>query len=354
MDKKPQRGSKKYKISFLILLILMVVTFRVISKEFNFNEIIEQIINSPHKIYLLFAALMVLLYMIFYGRFSRIAITAFGEKTSRFKCFIYGCADFFYSAITPSASGGQPVVIYFMTKDNISLSTSTITVILQTICYKIVLLLYNLLSIIFIKDIIKSVNTTFQILIVIGLVINLVAILLCLTSMYRTNITGICGRAVIRFLAKIRIFRNKEAKLEAFETSLNEYKEAAKYIKNNKKKLLRMLFIIFLQRTALFSICYFVYKSFGLSEFNVIQFMCIQALVSLAVDSIPLPGGIGANEFAIYLLYGYIYGTDKTLTAAAMLLTRGFNYYFALILSGIFALGKLVKMHFKSRKMLSN
>lgn len=340
MDIKPEKKSTKYKISFIFLLILAALTFCIILKKFNLYEIVNEIDESSHKQYLIFAGLMSLFYLMLYGKFIDIGTRAFGEKTSKFKCFLYGCADFFYSAITPSASGGQPVVIFTMAKDGFSYSTSAITVILQTIFFKIILLFYNLLSLIFIWNIISKVGNVFVLLLIVGTVVNLIGIVLCFASMYRTHITGICGRAIIRFFAKIHIIRHEQKKLDAFEKTLSEYKDAANNLKGKKVMLFKMFIVTFLQRTAMFAISYFIYKSFGLSDFNLIEFLCIQATVCLAVDSLPIPGSMVANEYATYFLYGQIYGSNNVLSAAAMILNRGFTYYFALIMSGIFILGK--------------
>jgi len=349
MENTPKSNTKKYKISFLILLILAALTFHVIFKEFNFDEIIKEIADSSHKNYLFLAAASSIIYLMLYGRFMGIGIRAFKEKTSRLRCFIYGCADFFYSAITPSSSGGQPVVIYLMAKDGLSYSTSAITVILQTIAFKMVLLFYNLLSLFFIWDIIASTNIFFRILLIFGIIITIVSMQLCYASMYRTRFIEKCGRALIRFLTKIHIIKDENSKLDSFEKTILEYKEAAAYIKDKKHMLIRMIVVTFLQRTVMFAIAFFVYKSFGLNDFGFIEFLCLQALVSLAIDNVPLPGSMGANEYATYLLYGAVYGENNVMSAAAMLLTRGFAFYFPLIISSIFVLGKQALAYIKIR-----
>lgn len=350
MDNKPNTKSRKYKISFFILIVLAALTFYIIFNEFNFNEIINKVFDSPHKLYLLFALAMSIFYLMLYGRFIGISVRAFHEKTSHFKCFLYGCADFFYSAITPSASGGQPVVIYLMTKDGISCSTSAIAVILQTIAFKMVLLVYNLLSLFFIWDIVSVTSVFFRILLIIGTIISLTSISLCIASMYRPKYIAKCGRIIIRFLAKIHLIKDVKAKLKAFNNTLLEYQEAAVYIKDKKLMLTRLFCVTFIQRTAMFLIAFFVYKSFGLNDFNFIEFLCIQALVSLAIDSVPIPGSMGANEYATYLLYGKIYGSNTVTAAAAMLFTRGFTFYFPLIITSILILGKQALVHLKASK----
>ena len=47
--------------------------------------------------------------------------------------------DFFYSGITPSATGGRPVRLYYMNKDGNKGSDSTIVLMTVAVIYKIVL-----------------------------------------------------------------------------------------------------------------------------------------------------------------------------------------------------------------------
>ncbi|HBR32720.1 MAG: lysylphosphatidylglycerol synthase transmembrane domain-containing protein [Eubacteriales bacterium] len=341
--------TKKYKISFLILLFLAAFTFYVIFTKFSFYDIIDKVRESSHKHYLLFACVLSVVYIALYGRFINVGISALNEKTSRLKCFVYGCADFFYSAITPSASGGQPVVIYLMTKDGISLSTSAITVIFQTIAFKAVLLFYGILSLFVVWNIVSITSVLFLILILVGVATALISITLCIVSMYRPYLTEKVGTAILRFLTKLRIIRNGKERICSFKDTLTEYHKAATFLNNKKRVLLRMFFITLCQRTAMFSIAYFVYRSFGLCSFGYIDFLCVQALVSLAIDSVPLPGSMGANEYATYFLYGVVYGSNDVMAATAMLLTRGFSFYFPLVFTSILILGKQLLDHFKIR-----
>ncbi len=45
---------------------------------------------------------------------------------SPFSCIRYSFIGFFYSGITPSATGGQPMQLYYMKKAGIKISDSTV------------------------------------------------------------------------------------------------------------------------------------------------------------------------------------------------------------------------------------
>lgn len=353
MNNKPKKNTKKYLLSFLVLILLLSVTLYIIFKQFDFYEIICQIHESSHKGFLLLAGISAFLYLFFYGMFAEIGLKAFGQKVSLIKSFVYGCADYFYAVITPSAGGGQPAVIYYMKKDGISYSTACAVVILQTITYKAVLLLYCILSLILIPHVIFGSGTAFLVCFIIGMTVSATATTICIISMFRTRFISKAGAVIIRLLAKFNIVKNAEEKTEAFNKELEEYKDAATYIKGRRSVLLSMFAATFLQRTSIFIISFFIFKSFGLSGFSILYFLCIQASVEVAVELFPIPGYVGISEVAIYLLFGSIYGSDQILTAAAMLLTNGFSRYFPFVISSIVIFFKHVRMNFLTKKQMS-
>jgi hypothetical protein len=171
--------------------------------------------------------------------------------------------------------------------------------------------------------------------------------------MFRTRFISKAGSVIIRLLAKLNIFKNAEEKTEAFNKELEEYKDAATYIKGRRTVLLRMFAATFLQRTSIFIISFFIFKSFGLSGFSFLYFLCIQAAVEIAVELFPIPGSVGISEVATYLLFGSIYGSDEILTAAAMLLTNGFSRYFPFIISSMVIFFKHLRMNFLLKKQTS-
>ena len=70
-------------------------------------------------------------------------------KVPIFSCIKYSFIGFFFSCITPSASGGQPAQMYYMNKDNVNIATSSLVLLIVTIAYKFVLVFIGVLLIIF-------------------------------------------------------------------------------------------------------------------------------------------------------------------------------------------------------------
>ena len=80
------------------------------------------------------------------GTIIRILLGAAGGKSGLLTCISYSFLGFFYSGITPSATGGQPMQLYEMKRDGNSVSSSTVVLMVTAVCYKLVLTLINISS----------------------------------------------------------------------------------------------------------------------------------------------------------------------------------------------------------------
>ena len=133
----------------------------------------------------------------------------------------------------------------------------------------------------------------------------------------------------------MRIIRNRRKALLKYENQFKDYNSSAEYIKNNPMVNVKVFFVCLIQRIALFSIAYFVYKSFNIQgDASFFDLLAIQVAVAMAVDSLPLPGGVGAAEAFTLQLFTAVYGAGLVNTAT--LLTRGISYYLCLLISGVF------------------
>ena len=76
-----------------------------------------------------------------------------------------------------------------------------------------------------------------------------------------------------------------------------------------------------------------MYLAFGLHGKSVVDIVLLQAIISVSVDMLPLPGGMGISEKLFLMIFVPIFGVDILLPA--MLLSRGLGYYTQLLLSAV-------------------
>lgn len=83
----------------------------------------------------------------------------------------------------------------------------------------------------------------------------------------------------------------------------------------------------------IFYVTYLTYRSFGLKGSGFITIVLLQGMISVAVDMLPLPGGMGISEKMFLSIFDSIFGS---MTLPAMVVSRGLSFYTELILSAIF------------------
>ena len=71
-------------------------------------------------------------------------LRSLGTRANFGHCCMFSFIGFFYSAITPSASGGQPMQVLYMRRDGIPAAMSTVVLVIVTIVYKMVLVIVGL------------------------------------------------------------------------------------------------------------------------------------------------------------------------------------------------------------------
>ena len=94
-----------------------------------------------------------------------------------------------------------------------------------------------------------------------------------------------------------------------------------------------IVLVTFLQRCSVFLLTYMVYLGFGLHGTGMMKVILLQAAVYIAVDMLPLPGGMGISEKLFAMIFIPVFG--KRLLLPGMILSRGIGYYTELGLSAL-------------------
>ena len=329
---------KKHKINknvwnFLFLAILLGLTVWLIFKDQDIGQIFD-LVAEISPIFLLICFFLVIFYVCSESVIIKYLLSTVNIKVPLFNCIRYSFVGFFYSCITPSASGGQPMQIFYMKRQNIDIPTATIILMVVTIEYKFVLVALGLGLIAFGQGLLSTLDGEVIFFLYVGIALNVfcVAFMSILVFMPGTAKWGIIKG--YNFLKRIHLMKEKNNRAERLEASMEKYKHASKYLKANKLAVFNTTLITFLQRTFLFFITYIVYVAMGNSEMDAISITLLQSVVSISVDMLPLPGGMGISERLYLLIFTPIFGTS-TAAVASMMVSRGFSYYVLVIVSAI-------------------
>lgn len=154
-------------------------------------------------------------------------------------------------------------------------------------------------------------------------------------------------RGVLKLLARLRILKKPDVAQEKLERQLTQYAGGAACIKANPGLTLQVLALSLLRLGMLFSVTWMVYLAFGRSGYSWIQIAGLQALLTLAVSNLPLPGAVGPAEGVFVTAFTAVFGAG-TVTPA-MLVSRGISFYAFLIVSFLVSLA----VHLRLRRQAS-
>jgi uncharacterized protein (TIRG00374 family) len=326
------KNKKKYILSFSFFLLMLIITAYVIFKNNSLKEI-RDVFKKTNRIYIILGLGMGLIFFGIQGYYLMLILKHLGKKVTYLKGIVYSCIEYYFSGITPSSSGGQPVQVYYMRKDKISVGKSSIVVLLTTIIYKFALIIFGVIAVIFKSSLILSNGKVFNIVFFFGVLADIVVIAGCIFLMFSKNIVRNFLIKCVHILEKLKISKYPDRLIEKLDKHLEEYSLGAKYIKENIKLSIVTFILTLIQRLAMFSVGFFVYKAIGLSGYSYFDLIAIQIAISIAMDLLPFPGGIGISEVMLLLIYKKIFGED--IAISAMLITRCIGFYFALLLSSI-------------------
>lgn len=323
--------SKKKRVAqILFFLAVMALTFWAVLHNQNLPEI-WQAVRRMKPEYFLAAMLLGIFFVSMEGYMIFRLLSGMNGKSSLFRCIQYSFIGFFYSGITPSATGGQPMQLYYMSKDGNRASDSTVVLMTVALYYKLVLVLIGLGILIGWNRPLKYYLGSYYGLYLLGLVLNTALVLLILGVMlFPGTILG-TANAFETMMLRLGLWKPSPKRREKVAGFVASYGQAVSFLKNNKSKLLEILILTFLQRSSVFFLTYLVYLGFGLKGSGAGTVMFLQAAIYIAVDMLPIPGAQGITEAMYQGVYLAVF-TEEYLMPS-MLVSRSINFYFLLIIS---------------------
>ena len=336
-------STKKLIRNFVVFVVLILLTLWVILKDQSITEIVD-VYKDVKMQYVFIGILCMVVFLTLEGVNIRRTLNELGEKTSLKNCIKYSLIGSFFSSITPAASGGQPMQIYYMHKDGISVAHSTLALLINLTSMQITTISLAVFSLIFNY---KFMNRVLIILFCIGIFLNASALAILLISIISRRIS----KALIEFVVKILKFfkvKNLYRKKKKFLKELKRYQNSAKYVKSNKKLMAKIFITTLIQFTIYYSIAYWTYLALDQSGSNIFELTTMQSVLFATVSGIPSPGSVGVSEGAFIEIFRNIYPTH--MIKSATLIHRGINFYLFVIICGIV----VVINDIKSRKVDNN
>ena len=324
---------RSYLLSGLFLIGLMALTFYIISRDTSPAEIVA-VLKTTKTGWVIGGFASMAGYFPCRAFNFRTAALCMKTRMTAGEALQYSCVGFFYSGITPSSTGGQPMEFYHMCRDKLSAGKATLVLFIVNITYQFVLVALGIFMFCCKAGYVVSIHGSLAALFFISLSFNFAMLLLLAGVLYsETAMTKFLGGCV-KFFAKIKLIKDVDKANAKVASYIAEFRAGAQLIKYNQKRFVYILLGTIGQTLCSLAVPCFVYKAFGLTGWSFFDVLAVNTVVFVTVSLFPLPGSVGAAESGFVLLLGSAFGA---YVVPAMVLARFINFYTMMALCGCVA-----------------
>lgn len=243
----------------------------------------------------------------------------------------------FWSGITPSSTGGQPMQVYYMSKHKVDVGYSSSRLLNRFLVYQITMTVMTVIAVILKFSYFQEHMDTpiLSTLVTIGFISQTFITLVFVFLAFSKNLTAKATRGIASLLCKIRLIKDKDRLKKSLETQLAKFHSGNRMIFSKPKLVIMAVVLTVIQLIAMFLVPYCIYRSFGLNQASPFDMVCSQAFVTLISGMIPIPGASGAAEFSFTALFALFF-TPATIKSAT-LIWRIITYYLSILVGAPFA-----------------
>ena len=236
---------------------------------------------------------------------------------------------FYYSNITPGASGGQPMQVNSMRKAGVPVGNGTSAVTIRLISNQFMVSLLSLVFLLCNRAFVRQQLGGAIWFVRIGWVVNFAVVPLVLLTVFRRPLIHRLAAWLIGLGAKLRLIRDREAAVRRTEGVLDTYQDAFRNLLHSPGQLLVQCLCSTASLLALTGSIVFVYHAFGLSGTPWYHLLTLGLLLFISASYTPLPGAGGAQEggFMYYFRGLFRLSASRDFITLALLIWRFFTYY---------------------------
>lgn len=330
----------------LLIVGLLALTFWTVFR----NQPISEVFAALKQVQPRFVVLGLLLMLSFVGceaMSSRLILRHLGNAVPYRRCLGYSFTGFVFSSITPSASGGQPAQVCCMVRDGIPAAHGTLTMLLNAVCYQVVTLGLAVTAMVWKPALLHDLGGGLGFLLGMGAAVMVFLTGGMLAFLFVPRPAGALAGWILDLGEHFHLVRDVPAARRRLSVQMEEYRAGAVCLRERPSLLPCLLGLTALQLISLYLVPGVVYSAFGLSGRSIPELVAMQAILTLAVGFLPLPGAVGAAEGAFLRGYALFFGSE--LVAPAMLASRGISFYSFLLIAAVVTITVHVKHKTKIR-----
>ena len=262
----------------------------------------------------------------------------FGHRRRGTDGFVYASADVYFSAITPSATGGQPASAFFMMRDGIPGPVSTVALLLNLIMYTLSIVVIGILCFLFRQGVYRMFSPLARLMILVGSAVQCGLVLLLVLLLKKEKLLHRACDAVLRFLAKLRLLRRLERKRERLRTAIDDYRRNVQLASGQGSMLWRAFALNLMQRMLLIAVTMCAFRAAGGAAEQMLDAWAVQGFSILGYSFVPIPGAMGVADLMLMDGFGQMMAQESAVNLE--LLSRSISFYSCILICGAAVLVK--------------
>lgn len=316
---------KKLAINVILFLAIMVFTMWFVFRD----EGVEAVLTAMKQMsfaHLLLAIAIALFFVSAEGVMIWYLLRSIDGTSSLFSCIRCSFIGFLFSGITPSATGGQPMQLYYLKRDGNSWSLSSVALMTVALMYKLVLVFFGVGILLFWHAPLRGyLGTGYYRLFLLGLTLNTLLVVGLLMVMFTPSVIRLLSGKAEWLAVKLHLLKKAGSKQARLDHFMDNYQNALSFLKEHRGKMFVVLLGTVVQRAAVFALTYVVYRGMGMNGVALTTIMWLQAAVYIAVDMLPIPGAQGITEAMYRRAFLNIFTAGHV--TASMCISRGVSFY---------------------------
>ena len=318
---------KKSRINVLLLLVgaAALALFLVFDLDAgDLRRALEQI--TPGWL-LLALGCMLAYYLCDALRYMLIA-RAFGGRERLMPSLRLALIGFFYSAVTPLASGGQPFQVVYLHRRGMGTGSATSIIAAAYVTFHTALCALGIVGVCLYGGALGDGSLAYYIMFFFGLLCQFCVLIPAILSAVMPQQMEQLGCSLIARLCRARRLRSRQERWTLrWQAFVSEYSESLRAGLHHLPTLLVTLAVSAAEVAAYMSVAYCTFRGLALTGEGYFELMFVQTMLHLAVAFVPLPGASVASEGGFYAVFTTYFGDFR---AVGMLLWRLATYYLTL------------------------
>lgn len=333
------KGSQKKKIFWMIFsLALALLTIWAVLKQSEDMSIkkLLTIIEGADKKWIIVSMISAALFVFFEAVAICSILKEISYKKSIGKGILYSTSDIYFSAITPSATGGQPASAFFMLRDGIPVGVASATLVVNLMMYTAAIIFLGLIAVIVSPKLFFEFNFWSRVFIGAGAIGLTVLVIFFLAVLRRGEKVFTTLANLLRFLHKKKIIHKLDGRLLRLNKIQIDYENCSSLIAGKSSIMFKAFFWNVIQRSCQIVVPSMVYIALGGQRHQSVLLFFKQCLITIGYNFVPIPGAMGIADYL--MIDGFSSFMTKNAAFELDMISRGITFYICVTISGLITL----------------